>query len=209
MISLRPWLLFLTTRVDPAQLGAPGIVFQRAIAENIVMKEGAAFEEALSAAIDSDPKRLASALAQSWSWADLRFPRIYAIGLGKYVLQFFNAQPNCPADVAFKSAYAYRVYSEQLDMLALAFRISPRKREVVHPSTGGALQVRTLEAKRAVDIAKRAERLWDIDAALEDDPALLDEAVVGTRQLLQASNYDIEAWEEWRVIPRQGRSMRE
>lgn len=49
-------------------------------------------------------------------------------GLGQFPQMFFHAQTNMSASVELKSVYAYRVHTDQPDMLALVFQISPDPR---------------------------------------------------------------------------------
>ena len=116
--------------------------------------------------------------------------------MAKYLLQFFLAQPNRPANVELASACAYRIYGAEPDMLALAFRITPGERVIFEhgqqpPSTAA------LEVERAISAAERAARMRDLDSELANDPALCLEAARGSAALLGASNYDIDAYVEW------------
>jgi hypothetical protein len=124
MKATLPWLLFITTRVEPSLLGNPGVAFQTAINQNLGLPD-AAFRTALAECLEADPDKIASALAETWSTHNLNFLKLYSVGLGKFLLQFFCGQPNLPANVELASAYTYRVYTEEPDMIALAFRIIP------------------------------------------------------------------------------------
>lgn len=196
MSARNPWLLFLTTRVDPTLLGRPGIDFQRAITQNLSIPESG-FGAALATCLNAEEARLATAINTTWNTHNIQFLKLYSVGLGKFLLQFFCGQPNLPANVELASVYAYRVHTDEPDMLALAFRITPDPTRIYPPSTGGAAVVPTLEPARAILVAQRAARVWDIDDALETDTDLRAEAIAGTRQLLESANYDIDAWRDW------------
>ena len=191
------WMLFVTTRVEPALLGNPGIQFQRAIMENLRLAEAAPFSGALASAIEADSAKLASELTAVWGTHNARFLKLYCIGLGKFLLHFFHAQPNLPANVQLASAYAYRVYHEEPDMLALAFRIVPDPRRTFEPNVGGAAVIPDLEPRRAAYVAEQAKKLQDLDHALEVEPDVRLEAVNGTVSLLHSANYDIQEWKAW------------
>jgi hypothetical protein len=190
-----PWLLYLTTRADCTLLGTPGIHFQKAISDNLNVP-GSAFGAALAECLDANLSKIGSELNAAWSAQDMKFLKLYTVGLGKFLLQFFCGQPNLPANVELASAYAYRVYEDEPDMLALAFRITPEPPRVFPPSVGGAAIIPSLEPVRAVRVAERAKRMWDIDAAL-DDRQVRSEAVQGMQQLLEGANYSIAEWREW------------
>jgi len=197
MRSRTPWLLFITTRAQPSLLGQPGIEFQNAITQNLLVPESG-FGAKLAECVNADQSRLAAELNSIWSTHDSRFLRLYAIGLGKFLLQFFHAQPNLPANVELASSYAYRVHNDDHpDMLALAFRITPDEPRVFSPTVGGAAVVPPLEPVRAVRVASQAVKLQDLDMAMTAEEKLLDEAVNGTSELLAAANYDVQAWRQW------------
>ncbi|NYT68834.1 PP_RS20740 family protein [Pusillimonas noertemannii] len=196
MPAQKPWLLFLTTRVDPDLLGQPGINFQSAINQNLGVSQSG-FGAALAECLDAEELKLATELNTTWRNHDTRFLKLYSVGLGKFLLQFFSGQPNLPANVELASVYAYRVHKDEPDMLALAFRIIPDGPRVYPPSVGGAAVIPNLEPARAVRVAQRAMRLCDIDDALEKEDDLREAAIAGTQKLLQGSNYDIDEWHKW------------
>ena len=153
-----PWLLFITTRAVPSLLGQPGIQFQAAITQNLCVPQGT-FGASLAACLDVDESKLAAELNSIWGKQDARFLKLYSVGLGKFLLQFFHAQPNLPANVELASIYAYRVHCEEPDMLALAFRITPDAPRVFPPNVGGAVAVPALEPARATKVATQARKL--------------------------------------------------
>lgn len=191
-----PWLLFITTRAEPSLMGDPGIAFQNAITQNLQIPSSN-FGAALAECLKADISKFASELASVWSTHDERFLKLYSIGIGKYLLQFFCAQPNLPANVELASIYAYRVQGEHPDMLSLAFRITPDAPRVFAPSVGGAILTPNLEPTRATYVATQAAKLQDLDHALTNEIALRKEAVEGTMALLESANYDMNAWQKW------------
>lgn len=197
MSARNPWLLFLTTRVDPTLLGQPGLAFQHAIAQNLSAHPSSGFGAALAACLQAEDTKLASELITAWNIHDMRFLKLYSVGLGKFLLQFFCGQPNLPANVELASAYAYRVHKDEPDMLALAFRIIPDPPRVYPPSIGGAAAVPLLEPSRAIRVVHRATRICDIDEALKNEPVLRNTAITGTQELLESAHYDIAAWRDW------------
>lgn len=196
MGATAPWLLFVTTRVDPQLIGSPGIAFQNAILQNLSVPQSG-FGASLCECISANAARITAELASAWITHDERFLKLYSIGLGKYLLQFFHAQPNMPANVELESVFSYRVHSDQPDMLALAFKISPDPRRVFAPHVGNSVAFPPLESTRAVNVAKRAMHLNDIDGLLAANTYIRQEAVEGTKSLLQSARFDIAKWSEW------------
>jgi hypothetical protein len=197
MTAKSPWLLFVTTRVSPELLGDAGVAFQGAIDQNLLIP-GPLFREALHATLESGSVPLETALASYWITHDMRFLKLYTIGFGKFLLQFFHSQPNHPANVELISSYAYRVYNAVVpDMLAIAFRITPEEPRVFPAGIGGAALVPVLEVTRAAKIAARAERLWNIDEAFDTDAGIRRDALEGTSAMLADANFSIEKWRQW------------
>ncbi|MCK5932923.1 MAG: hypothetical protein KAG89_12215 [Fulvimarina manganoxydans] len=195
MGSRTPWLLFITTRAEPSLLGEPQLAFQQAISQNLQAAKG--FGQKLAETLEAEEAKLGSAIAGAWNTPGFKFLKLYSVGLAKFLLQFFHSQPNVPANVELASCYAYRVHSEEPDMLALAFRVIPDRPRVYAPGVGGALMVPNLEPERAERVATRAARLQDLDKALEDEPDVREEAISGTESLLFAANYDLTGWKAW------------
>ena len=196
MDAKKDWMLFITSRADPDRLGEPAIEFQRAIDRNLeVSADG--FGPVLAEAIEADPKLMATELAKTWTSRGHKFLKLYSIGVGKFLLQFFHNQPNLPAKVRLVSACAYRVHGNEPDMLSLAFRISPERRQPFPPDVGGAVIIPSLEPERAIHVARRAQKLRDLDRELRERPEVSAPAIQGSAELLRAAGYDIPAWRKW------------
>ena len=56
MVASRPWLLFITTRVEPALLAGPGDAMRQAVNDNLATAAG--FGEALAARLAASPAPL-------------------------------------------------------------------------------------------------------------------------------------------------------
>lgn len=190
-----PWLLFITTRLDAALAGTPSIAFQKAITENIAQSPDE-FGAAAANLLNASTTTLATALNQAWTAADSRYVRIYSLGLAKFLLQFFHAQPNLPARVELASAYSYRVHSPEPDMVALAFRISPQKPRIYGPNVGGSASLPELEVKHGLQMVQKVGRISDLDEEIKDEQ-LLKRAVSQVEALLDQRHYDLVAWRKW------------
>ncbi len=195
MLSRTQWLLFITTRVHPDLLGDPALAFQDAIARNLEMSEG--FSNTLADILNTEPNEIRTSLDAAWRNQDPNFLKLYSIGLGKFLLQFFHMQPNLQANVELASCYSYRVYGNHPDMLAIAFRITPGPTRSFDPGTGGPTPVDPLEASRAIRVLTQARKLQDLDREFANDNDLRDSALRETKTLLSSANYDVEAWTRW------------
>jgi len=193
--SQRQWLLFLTTRVDVQLLGPPHAAMRLALQNN--MKLSNDFGSALAKCLDAEQETIGAALDEIWQTHDEKFLKLYIISLAKYLLQFFHSQASNPANVELASCYAYRVSHTEPDMLALAFRVTPDKPRYYPPGIGGQVTVPNLEPGRAIEITKRAGRLWDLDDAIVKDEKIRNEAIEGTKTLLNSANFDLDEWVRW------------
>lgn len=196
LTSKKPWLLFLTTRADKKLLGADHVSFQQAISSNLQIP-GSPFTQEICDCFDIKQSHISSGLNGIWSEQNLDFLKLYAIGLGKHLLQWFAAQPNHPTDVELASAYAYRVYADEPDMLALAFRITPDEIKIHDPCSPATINARTIEPKRAAYIVKRAAKMSDADELISLDEGIRNRAIEETRKLLLSADYDEAEWENW------------
>ncbi|WNJ98677.1 hypothetical protein L2D14_12450 [Thalassospiraceae bacterium LMO-JJ14] len=196
MPAKAPWLLFITTRAEPALLDDTAVEFDRAIAENLRISADN-FGQALAEAIGAPRNNIGAALKAVWTRNDIEFLKIFTIGLSKYLLQYFHTQPNLRAGVELASAYCYRVYGPAPDMAALAFRITPGGVQAIQPMASGAVVIPDLEEQQAIRVVQKAAKIRNIDESLESDEGLRKSAVDGTKILLGGSNYDLDAWEIW------------
>ncbi len=65
MGSRAPWLLFITTRVEPNLLGEPQLVFQQAISQNLAVASG--FGQKLAETLEAEEAKLGSAINSAWN----------------------------------------------------------------------------------------------------------------------------------------------
>lgn len=196
MTATHPWLLFITTRAQPELMAGPGEELKTAINRNLVVGNEV-FRPALAEMLITDPDDLEKTLDDRWAEANDDFLRLYSVALTKFLLEFYAAQPNHPADVELASSCAYRVYGDTPDMLALAFRISPESPVVFEPGKAPPAQV--LEPGRAAAATRRARKLRDIDMELGSNPGIVMQMVQQCIALLSSSNYDVEKYCDWLI----------
>lgn len=194
MQAANPWLLFVTTRAEPGLMDGPGETLKATIEENL--KEGnELFRPALAEMLAAEATEVDGILPDRWATGDADFLKLYAVALTKFLLKFYAAQPNHPANVELASSCTYRVYGDNPDMLALAFRITPGQPVIFEP--GGALPAQTFEPGRAAAAARRARKLRDLDAELANDAGRTLLMAQQSMALLSTSNYDVDAYCDW------------
>lgn len=195
MKATKTWLLFITTRANTEVLGEPVEKLKTAIAENIALH--GKFAEALGECLGGTASSIEEDMLAHWSSQSREFLKLFCVGLGKYLLQYYHSQPNLPAAVEMVSAFAYKIKNEEPDMLSLAFRIKPTGLQVQPAKASGPNQLPAIELSQATNVVSKASRLWDLDAAIANDAEVRNDAIAGTKKLLSSANYDIECWETW------------
>ena len=192
--ATRPWLLFITTRVATDFLvGAARDAFDAAIAANLLAAEG--FGLQLCETLDIKLDRLDDELLRIWSGDGKPLLQLFAVSLGKHILSFIHAQPNFRARVELASIYCYAVRKGPPDMLALALRITPGRMRLAQP--GQTIAPAPIEPADALQIARRAAKIANLDDEIAKDGALLLRARLETEKLLMINSYDITAYRVW------------
>ena len=191
-----PWLLFVTTRADSENFIGPTAEKLKSIVSENIANDGEVFLEALIAATGraSDEDGGASA---SWSGEGESFLKIFSVGLGKYLLHYFNSQIGQRAEVELKSTYGYRVAGHRPDMLAVAFCVRPLAKEAVPLLSGRHVPVPSVNPHHSAQIARRSAKLLNLDLFLEQQPTKLKTAVTEQASLLSALNYSTDRWLDW------------
>lgn len=190
----RPWLLWITTRVSPEQMSDPMLQFQQAIQSNCAESED--FAVALCEALGIERAHYARETTRLWAnGGEEAYLKLYTVGLSKYLLRLFHGQPNHPGNVELACSYAYRVREDAPDMIAVAYRITPKGRKLIEP--GSPQQGASPEVQHALKIVARADRLWNIDEAIQTDADLRNDAAQGMAKLLEGAGYNLNEWRHW------------
>lgn len=190
----QPWLLWITTRVSPDQMSDPMMAFQQAIHANCLASDD--FTVALCDALGIARADYAKETTRLWAdGGEEAYLRLYTVGLSKYLLRLLDGQPNHPCTVELACSYAYRVRDDTPDMIAIAYRITPMGRQLIEP--GRPQQRPEPEVRQALRVVTRAQRLWNIDEAIQTDEDLRKEATEGMASLLLGAGYNIDDWLEW------------
>ncbi|UUR08285.1 PP_RS20740 family protein [Sphingomonas glaciei] len=192
----KPWMLFVTTRANHQLLGGPMSKVVGAVQKNIDVHEDA-FAGPLADCIGGSLLTFQTDLMACWTKQNDEFLKLYSVALGKYLLQYYHSQTNLPAHVELVSVAAYKVATDEPDMLSLAFRIDPKPMVAQPAMAAGSQILSTLELSSALKIVEKASKLWNLDDAISLPGAVRDTAIEGTRALLEPANYDLPAWEDW------------
>jgi hypothetical protein len=196
LLATQPWLLFVTTRVDPDLLDGFGEAFKSAIETNLV-QFGATFAQELATTLQLDVDDLPGSLDAIWGQPGHEFLKLYTVGFGKHLLRLLQGQPNHPTKVELASCATYRVHGESPDMLSLAFRFIPMGPVLLETGQSGSVKVSPIEPALAQQVARQARKLLDLDEILRTDQTQRENATTSTASLLAECGYDVTSWELW------------
>ncbi|WP_294993848.1 hypothetical protein [uncultured Stenotrophomonas sp.] len=188
-----PWLFMLTTRVHPNFINLAQEKFSPPIRKNIEL--GEAFSEKLAELIGAH-SCVVDDVDQYWELVGDPLLKIFAVGLGKYLLHLLHNQVQDPAAVELSSCCGYRVEAQHLDMLSVVFRVTPRDKVMIPAAQTNSIEIPEVELSSAIQIVRKAGRTIDVDAALQS-PETLRNLVESTERLLQGGNYDVSKYQEW------------
>ncbi|NCT88976.1 hypothetical protein GXB84_16800 [Stenotrophomonas acidaminiphila] len=191
--STVPWLFMLTTRVHPDFIGLAKENFTPPLRKNIEL--GAEFAEQLAGVIGVE-SCVAEDVERYWGLGGDSLLKIFAVGLGKYLLHLLHNQIQDPAVVELASCCEYRVEAQHMDMLSVVFRISPKPKVIIPVDQVGAVEIPSIEINNAIQIARKVSGAVDVDAVLQDR-AILRELVERTEALLAVGNYDVSKYRDW------------
>ncbi|MEH3116635.1 MAG: hypothetical protein PGN25_03240 [Methylorubrum populi] len=196
--SANPWLLFITTKAQPALVGdfaREG--FMRAVNSNV--EASGEFRSKLAELISSDLDNLDAELAAAWATQDADFLRLFCTGLGKWLLGILaNAAP--PRALSLLSACYYQSGPDGPDMLSLAFLCGGAAQPVIDPTVilpAAALPAAPSEVESALQLAAQIGVMFDLDAKLLADEQLREKLINQAGRLMSTARYSEEAYGEW------------
>lgn len=192
-VRTRPWLLMITTRVDPENVGLAREKFSKPIDTNLAA--AAQFEASLVEALALGEESIGDELAGCWGKSGEPIAKIFAIGMGKYLLHFLHNQIQDPAKVELASCFGYRVYGNDVDMLSTVFRIKPIEKVIIAVGVE-QVDIPEIEISSALQIVRKAGALIDGDAVLNADQNMMD-MVEDTEKMLSKVDYDISGYRPW------------
>lgn len=189
-----PWLLFLTTRADKANVNE--MVLQALIDKYCAnLEQCASFKDASREHFAIETKEaVTQAVGEPGGLL-----HVFLTGLCKwFVAMALEHQP--PTSVEVRSVFGYRVdkEAEHEDLVSLAFRFTPTFVPAGDPvglATQSAAQPD--EGILATKALRRVAKRIDADKKLMEDAALKQSMTDATANLLGLARYDIEKYKIW------------
>lgn len=191
--AIHPWLLFVTTRVEPERIDARNLTaLIQAVTDNVAASAG--FGERTAGLLMTEAEGLMAALAEPGALDPRAFVRLFALGFGKWLLRFVGAAHPERALRMLPSCF-YSVLPERPDMLSLGFRcdvLQAPARDQYRLVGGGAAGPVEREVDHAMGLLDATEGLFDLDAMLARDPQLAESLTLESADLLRAAHYPVD-----------------
>ena len=195
-----PWLLFITTQVEPGVVDAPELQkLCTPIRQN--HDKHPQFATELERLVPKDAFQTQDAAIELSDLDEGATVRLFGVALGKYLLSLgTSAHPNWA--VHMLPSYRYWINRKpHVEMLSLAFQFRRKFSPPVDHTGLSSLEMDPpkfpdeLECARKLVIA--VENIRDLDALLQSDDDLRVEMENSSADLLEAAGYDREAYLTW------------
>lgn len=197
--STKPWLLFLTTKVEPGTVAPDNWDrFRRAIESNLDLNDD--FSAALSDLLGGGADLRGRLPSLCELEAGELLLKVFCSGFGKWALRILaTAAPS--RRLTLLSAYYYRSGTNP-NMLSLAFRCDTAVQPVVDPSAGNPPLAATegdspSEPAVAIALARAIGLLVDLDGKLSSDVDLRNSMIEKAGRLLKLARHDDGAYVSW------------
>jgi len=190
----RPWLLFLTTRVDRPNVKTQVLNILRGIYQGNLDMGG----EFLDDSVSSFSIGCAADLEREIE-TELGHQRVFLTGLSKWFIgKGLGEKPPSRVDLLSVMGYQVDAKSSVEDLASLAFRVTPLDSPSPDP-TGLALLATTMpdEVSLAAKALRKVSKITDVDGKLRDNAQLSAELVDGMAELVELARYDPELYREW------------
>jgi hypothetical protein len=204
--SSEPWLLFLTTRAEYAEVNLehlPRYLGCLKVNANSVPSFGGRLAEITGLDIQEFHGKtdLEELLAEC---EDERFVKLFAVGFGKWLLRLM-IEADSVWKVEMLDSCWYRVEDNQSpesypNMLSLAFLLSPVPIALADTSglTEGSPEPQIDENRLALEVLDRTDDFIDLDMMLDKDESLYRRFENQSASLLKGARYpDEEQYSEW------------
>lgn len=190
----RPWLLFLTTRVDRASVDERTLELLMAKYVSNV-NESAEFAHKSAHLFGMADEESVATGVQS----ELGHLRVFLTGLSKWMISLaLEGRP--PTSVKVKSVMGYRVAdrAQEVDLVSIAFRFDPVDQPMADPlGLARAPQSTLSEPELALSAIQKIAGIKDVDGLLSANVGLLDEATSEMASLVELARYDRDEFLAW------------
>ena len=195
-----PWLLFVTTMVEPAVVDTPALC-DRCGPTRKNFDAHPDFAERMARLLPASVFQADNASVDITGLSDEQVTQLFGVAFGKWLLAV--CQSSSPKwSLSMRPSYRYCINEEKgAEMLSLAFELAPNFVPPVDPI--GISQVETTtkrfpdESECAVKLAESVANIRDVDTLLAGDTAMKTVLRDAQADLLAAAGYDRAAYIQW------------
>lgn len=195
-----PWLLFITTQVEPGSVSAEGLQkLCQPTRSNCDSYPD--FATKLGTLVPMEAFQTSDSVIEISALDDESLIRVFGVALGKWLMQLaISANPNWI--VVMLTSHSYRIKVDpRVDMLSLAFQFRPKLSPPVD-STGLSnvtvkLPTFPSELESAMKLVHAVEHISDVDELLRANTELHTQMETASADLLEAAGFDREKYFAW------------
>ncbi len=195
-----PWLLFITTQVEPAVVSDPELQkLCRPMRQNCNNHEN--FAARLGTLLPRDALRSEDVAVDISKLADEDMVRLFGVALGKFLISLAaSAHPTWAVQMLRSHRYGIK-REPRVDMLSFAFQFRRRFSPPVDLTGLSTVQVKVPkfpdELECAVKLVAAVENITDVDELLGRDDRLRAQMETASADLLEAAGYDRDKYLAW------------
>lgn len=196
----QPWLFFLTTRAEIAEMNTDDLPHYWINLQNNVRRCDT-FKARLDHLLDHRFDHINGNVQELQNLEQTKFGIFFALCIAKWLLRLMlSGSPLWKTEML--DSYCYRVDSATSpNMLSLSFRlrqVTESRRDMTGLADAQTTQNEQVdESALAIEALTKTESIVDIDKLLDENPALHNEMVKESEKLLDSARYPIKDYPSW------------
>jgi len=200
MYQTTPWLLFVTSQVEPAAACTPEL---QKLCQPITIncQSHPVFAPRLGTLFRLNPYTVETNTLDISSLDDEEMVRIFGLALGKWLISLsMSCSPSWIAQMLTSHRYCIKA-TPRVEMLSLAFQFRPKHLPPRDPTGLSTAQMNVptfpTELDSATKLIEAVERIRDVDELLNADAELWETVLCSSADLLESAGYDRDSYLAW------------
>ncbi len=195
-----PWLLFITTQIEPSQVSVPDFSKMCTPTQHN-LRAHPDFAERLASVLPPEALQDDGAIVVISQLNDEQMIFVFGVALGKWLISL-GATSSPTWVVEMLRSYRYAIRRDPfVEMLSLAFQFLPKFSPPIDKTGLSKLFVSASQPSSELDSALKlltaVGKIGDVDLLLKADPDLCSAMEKASADLLESAGYDRERYLEW------------
>jgi hypothetical protein len=196
-----PWLLFITTRVDPNAVNIEELqLFCKPVRQN--HDNYPEFAQVLDRLVPREAFQIQDSSIEISGLSEEALIHLFGVAMGKFLLSVTNSgDRKWKIKMLESHRYKIREKPSKVEMLSLAFSFHPTLPRLVDPTNLANRephpQTPFNELECARNLVTAVERISDVDELLQKDAFLRAEMETSSADLLEEAGYDRDEYLKW------------